>query len=586
MKIDGKRAIAFIVRNNGDSYSVEMADTENRIGDGYKKITIDIYPENIDRIAGLVTNDKYAFVGYGNKYNDNVILNYVIKNSAMLKSAGRSGVKSCIDTLVEQIINDDEEAKKAYKYVTLFNSVDMKRFLFSSGQDVSLRQYVVSSNFRSTDKESDVDNIANIMDTNRERIEARLRVEDMYNEDLFDGCEGVIGNRLIQRIYSKMNGIPIKSLVAPTRPVRMISFKDIISGKITFKSEQLKMLLDDLSSYNVGVSEPWTHYVAYKDLPMLMNLAGLRMNTGPTKMLSDDDGEVYNVDVTSFYPSIASLFGFFPSCVNSTFMEIFFGMLAKRVSAKKTDAPVSRCMKDMLNGIIGQYMIEGSWLYDPEASYKIRVNGALVMLELIEDLYDGFDVKCVTIDGMFVKSRRKGSAEKLRDIVDGWSSRTGLNAEITENKWVYMLSNNDYISDTSRKGFFCRSENNGFSNIPNIVREAVINKLVNGVPVETTVSNGTDIRDYITSVSSNIALEWHGEIFNHERFYYSNDERMCKVATKTNFGDPELIPVTESGVTIVTTMPETMPNNVNYMHYMSEANNIVEKINAQQLKLF
>ena len=88
MRIEGKRIIAFIIKKTDKEYIIHLADTENRLDDGYKKTRIGINSENIDRISNMFSNDKYAFVGFGNKYNDNIIINYV--QTTLQQNLGKS----------------------------------------------------------------------------------------------------------------------------------------------------------------------------------------------------------------------------------------------------------------------------------------------------------------------------------------------------------------------------------------------------------------------------------------------------------------------------------------------------------------
>lgn len=585
MKIEGRRIITFKIKKT-DKYVLYLADTERKTDDGYAKTEIEIVPANIDRIAGLVTNDKYAFVGFGNKYDDNIILNYIIRNKDLLRNAGQKSITELIEKTKENVLEkQDKDLERQYKYVNLFNSFDLQRFMFSKSEAVTLDAFVKSSDFRYSDGSHDVDNIANILEDIKARIDARTKIEEIYNEDLFDACEGVIGARLIKSLYARKNGVRQSDLASGQSKSTTVRMSDIILPKVRFSTEQMKMFLEDFSKESICVNDSWYRYVAMGKYEFGMNLAGLRLNTDPVKIESDGEGEVCNIDVSSFWPSIAVAYGIRPSHINDSFIDIFRDMLFKRLEFKKTDKACSDAMKLMLNGIIGQFMIEGSWLYDPEASMKIRINGALFMLMLAERLYDEVDIKCVTIDGMFVKSKRNGSMKSIRDIVDGWSIDTGLRADITEYGKVYMLSNNDYIADSTTKGFFSYQGNNGRNMVPDIIRIAVTENLVNGTPIDVTVRNHDKVCDYFASTISEDVLEWKGETFKSARYYYSDENRIGKIRI-SDFQATTTVPVTEYGVTITDELPPEIPENINYQYYISEANRIADKIKVQQLTLF
>ena len=584
MKIDGKRIIAFIIKKTDKGYVSYYADTEQRInGSECKKTEIAINPANVGRISDLVTNGKFAFVGFGNKYYDNIILNYIIKNKDILSDAGSTSITDMIDNVLDKILNEqDQELEKQYKYVSVFNSFDLQKFLFSKDQQVSLEQFVNASDFKYTDSNHDVDNIVNILDFNKERIEARSAIEEIYNEDLFDAHEGVVCAKLMKSLYARKNSLKRSDLRSVSKSIGKVCLGDIVFPEVSFRTEQMKMFLDELKNETIIVGQDWAKYVSIGKYELIMNLAGLRMNTEPCMLKSDDDGMLYNIDVKSFYPSVLVGYRVKPSQVNDTFIDIYGDMLSKRLEfAASGDEKCSEAMKYMLNGIVGQFMIENSWLYDPVASFKIRINGALLMLMLIEELKDYADIKCVTIDGMLVKSH-----EDISNVISQWSGKTKLNATVKHYEYAYMLTNNDYITDSTSKGFFSYHSNNGRNNVPNIVKVAVEENLVNGVPVKTTISGSSDIRDYLMSISSNDTLEWNGSIFKNARFYFSNDQKLCKVKDGGYFSEPTLVPVTDCGVTVTDTIGDSFPDNIDYGYYVSEANHIIEKLRVQQLNSF
>lgn len=589
MRIEGKRVITFTI-DKDVNYSIHLADTENKTDDGYKTTTIEVCTDKIGAIASLFSNSKYAFVGFGNKYKDNIIVNYILTNQRILTSVGNSYITEHIEqTLVDILEKQDENLEKQYKYVNLFNSIDLQVFMFSKDQKVSLEQFLKASDFKYTDKEHNALNIANILDEIKPRIDARLKVEEMYDEDLFDAHEGVVGARLMKSLYLKQNKLKWSDIKDKHNDVKSISFKDIILPNIKFERKDCNEFLDKLKTVVITPDEPWWDTVDIDGKTYGISLAGLRLNTDPVKLRSDVDGEIFNIDVASFWPSIICNYDIKPKQVNDTFLKNYKKLWKQRLEFKKTDKDVSTTMKYMLNGIIGQFMIENSWLYDPEASMRIRLNGALLMMMLVERLIPEFEIQCVTIDGMFVKSQMPNQQGRLAEIVNDWSKESKLNADITRHEFVYMMTNNDYVSDSSRKGFFVDQGNTGHSGVVPIVRDAVIEKLINNVPISDTIEKCNDIKKFMFPVSSSKdKLEWMGFVFNTERFYASTDSQRVNriIPNPSGIGDQRLVPTTECSVDIIDTIPEEFPCNVNYRYYISEAIRIVSKINETQLTLF
>lgn len=587
MRIDGKRIIAFILKRNENGYEIHLADTENKTDEGYKKICIAVSPDTVDRIADLVSDDRYAFVGYGNRYNDNIILNYIISNRKLMKNFGSKSISEHLDKMLETTLGgEDKDMERKYKYASMFNSFDLQKFLFSKDEAVTLEQFVNASDFEHCGSDYDVDNIANILDENKPRIDARLKIEEMYGEDLFDSHESTVGPRLVRSLYAKKNNMKLSDVKTNTIIKGSVSLSDVIMKNIGFNDNGLLSTIDELAKESIDIeNRSWMKYMSFREYEFFMNIAGVRMNTKPKMLKSDNEGEVFMIDIASFYPSIMTAYRIIPEGLNSSFIEIFGDMLSKRLLMKSSDKECSDSMKMMLVGTIGQLMIEGSWLYDPLASLKIRINGALLMMSLMEFIYDIAEIHCMTIDGMFVKTKGTGRFKDLKEAVERWSVKSKLSADIIKYKYVYMLSNNDYVTDTTSKGFFSYHGNNGRRSVPNIIRVAVTENLTNGTPIDETVLSDRDVKDYLMSISSTENLEWNGCVFKTARYFCSSDQKLCKFKDVYPM-DQTLVPVTDYGVTLVGDTGNADSEEIDYRYYISEANKIADKIKVQQLTLF
>ena len=580
MYIEDKRIIVFKIHKD-TSYTIKFKDTESS-----KKSEIEINPENMNKIAYLFSKDRYAFVGYGNKYNDNIIINYVIKNAKIFINVNTQFITNLIDkTLNDILVEKNETLEKEYKYVNLFNSFDLQSFMFSKEQKVSLEQFVNASNYIYSDEAHDVDNIMNILNDNEMRINARLQIEDMYGVDLFDSHEGIVGVKLIKYLYLKRIRQKWSDIKDRHSYVKIIHLNDIILPEIQFENDKLNLFLENFKRKTILPSDNINEHVCFDNDCYEINLAGLRKNTNPIHLESDDEGDVYYIDIASFFPSILCAYNIKPGHIENEFIEEYNKILTTRLGFKYRDYEVSTAMKYMLNGIIGQFMIEDSWLYDPSASLKIRLNGALFMLMLVEQLKKHSDIQCVTIDGLFLKTFGD-KKDEICNVVSEWESKTKLKAELSYFKEVYMISNNDYItSDFVYKGIFQKQMNTGRITSPNIIRLAAIYNLIHGQPVSSYIYQNRDISNFITSISSSdTSLKWKNRIFKNARIYYSTDEKICKLndaGTKASS-----LATAKSGVTILDEIPDKLPENINYQYYISEANAIVEKIKQQQLSLF
>ena len=98
----------------------------------------------------------------------------------------------------------------------------------------------------------------------------------------------------------------------------------------------------------------------------------------------------------------------------------------------------------------------------------------------------------------------------LDSILKGWESLTGLILETDEFEQFYQSAVNDYVgalkgyTETKdpkllkKKGFFIDDVVLGKGMPPKIIPKAVTNYLINGIPIEDTIKNCTNIHDFIT----------------------------------------------------------------------------------------
>lgn len=229
--------------------------------------------------------------------------------------------------------------------------------------------------------------------------------------------------------------------------------------------------------------------------------------------------QIWHVDVASFYPRLMIFHNLLTR--NSRKPEKFKMIYDKRIELKhagkkKEQAP----LKIVINGTYGISKAKTSKAYDPRNANLICMNGQLMLIDLIEHLevIDGFELIQSNTDGLIVSLPDTDEAfEQMDDICFEWESRCNMVLEFDEIKAMWGQKDvNNYIFEFTngkleRKGAYVKELSALDNDLP-IVNKAVVDYLVKGVPVEKTIGECDDLKEFqmVRKISSKYTCLLHG----------------------------------------------------------------------------
>lgn len=228
------------------------------------------------------------------------------------------------------------------------------------------------------------------------------------------------------------------------------------------------------------------------------------------------EGHFINMDVASLYPSLMINYGLLSrSCRPERFKDI----VDTRLRYKREKNPLQAPLKIVINGTYGASKAKSNPLYDPRQANRVCIYGQLLLLDLIEHLEPHCEIVQSNTDGVLVKLR-DGSQEAF-DIVDDiaweWEQRTGLVLEFEEFSKVIQKDVNNYIivkpdGTWKSKGAWVKKLSSLDYDLA-IVNRAVSECLVNGIPVEKTINECSDLKEFqmVKKVSYKYSAIYHGE---------------------------------------------------------------------------
>ncbi len=261
-----------------------------------------------------------------------------------------------------------------------------------------------------------------------------------------------------------------------------------------------------------------------------------------------DDRVIQNRDVSSLYPSLIELYDYLSRNVPDP--QLFYDIRRDRLTAKNNgDKETATDLKTPLNTVSGAQENPYNDLYDPLPTRSMRISGQLFLTMLAMRLLN----ECKTIkllnlntDGLMY-SVSKRELPIVDRICAEWEEQTKFELETDNISKVWLKDvNNLLFIDTKGKvktvgGYL----NYGISvkgawsinNNAIIVKKALVEYFVNGIPVEETINNSTDIFDFqlIAKAGSKYKEAYHivdGEkvsVQKVNRIYATADERYGKL---------------------------------------------------------
>jgi len=338
----------------------------------------------------------------------------------------------------------------------------------------------------------------------------------------------------------------------PRQTIRhSIRLADIILSYISFERPEFQRIREWLAAQVITETKG-----IFKDLTVTVDgfefsfgLGGIHGSINNAIVESDEQGEVIDIDVVSYYPSLAIVNGLYPAHLGVGFVHIYADLKAERVKHAKGTA-INAMLKLALNGTFGDSNNPYSALRDAQFTMAITVNGQLIICMLAERLLTipGLRLIQANTDGITVYCPRD-QIDRMRAICDEWSESTRLELEEAVYKRMMIRDVNNYLAETDsgkikRKGSYCYEtplENPSTGELQwhqdhgaRIIAKAAEAALLDGEDIRSYVTTHPQIEDFMLRAKINRSTRlFIGEVEQPQRItrYYisKTGEPMVKV---------------------------------------------------------
>lgn len=581
----------------------------------------------IDELCSFFLDKSKIFCGYNNLHYDDVIINYIIDYKRQLSKRSVWDICKSLYNLSNTIVTTEEgdiSKIKRWKYAHFFKSFDLLTMQFSQKLRVGLKEMQVTMHYPnvqeydgdfsqwlpkdSIDKMkeyniNDVESTTTLLYKLKDDIDLRLFIETEYGIDVLSFDKTKIGEKILEKKYCDAMHISPSQLKGQGSPMDYIPLKDVILPFIHYKNPKLQALLEDMKKQVVCSKERkgYEKKFVLSNVVYSVGVGGIHSINKPGVFLPNPDEYIGHSDVASMYPSLIIKYKWVPRHLGEIFLLIYLQIYDERIEAKHSgQAKKNDVLKYALNAVTGKMQQEVSWLYDPFTVFKIRINGQLILLMLVDKLLElGCKIVQVNTDGVMYVAK-KADANRVQEAISNIEQLTQLTFESDNYEAFYQYAVNDYfgIKDgysqskdpklIEKKGMFITKIALGKGMAPVVIPKAIINYFLTKEPVSDYIQRQTDIHDFLMSQKTDkkFKVEYGNEKIQRINRYYASTNG--KYLFKQNEEGEYTNLLTKSGVTVINKITDSSTENkkINYKYYISEAQKIIDEMTCVQLELF
>lgn len=582
-----------------------------------------------NKLVGLFKDPKFMFCGYNNIHYDNPIINFIIENINTMPDDYQRICRTLFKLGQTIITSETSESWKKWKYAKNFATLDLLTMLFSQKLRVGLKEMQVTMQFKNVQEYSgkfdeylpvseidemlkynlnDVESTNELLNRCKKDIDLRVGIQKEFGVDVLSKDGMTIGTEILKTKYLEKTGKSWYDIKDLRSPCDIIDLEQVIFPFIEFDTPILKELLSEMKQQKVSPGRKgYEKHFLLDNVEVTVGVGGIHTVNEPEIIMPNENELLLDSDVNSLYPSLIISYNLVPKHLGKEFLDVYGKVREDRLYAKRNHQDVKNMTyKLALNGATGNYQNEHSWLYDPVAVMKIRINGQLLLLKLTEMLLaKGARLKQLNTDGILYLIPKDVD---YQSVLTQWEQLTKLTLETEEYEAFYQFAINDYLaigkgyseSKDSKlikeKGLFIDKVSLGKGMQPMVIPKALRAYFADGIPVEDSIMNDRNLNDFITyqKVDKKFSVEYNNELISRINRYYvsTNGAKLYKCVlsyddekeTRNDYTNM----LKASGVTIVNNLEDVteFPDNVNYRYYIGECNKIISSFKNKQLSLF
>jgi len=612
---------------------------------------------NLDAMVKFIDDHKdYYFVGYNNLRFDAQVVEWILRNYQNWHEKDNLEIAAMIAQKAADVIHDANfevfpeyrEQDLSFKQIDLFKVahydnknrlVSLKRLEFEmdlenieempihhTKVDMTQEEIQITRGYCKNDVYATYEfykvlrgNTTHPLYEDQDQIQLRLDIQEEFDIPCLNYSDSKIGDEMIKKYYCKEKKMQYANLPKKGFFRKEIKVKNCIATYVTFKTTQLQAFLKKMKGITLGLQDDFKEHIDFYGNIYSFMKGGLHTENKPEIFEANEEYEIIDWDVSSYYPAIIINNGRYPKHLGKEFLEGYKQMFNKRLELKpqakkdKKIAGIVGALKLAVNSVYGKSSDMQSWIYDRQLTMFTTITGELSLMMLIE-AYElaGIHAISANTDGVTIRIK-KTDLDKMHEINAWWSQLTKYELERTDYTKIIFSTVNDYIAikpngEIKKKGDFVTDFELHKNKSGRIIPIALEEYFINGKPVADTIRNHGNIFDFAMRQKANKDFHFEGRsetgttIYNKLiRFYVSNTgEKLLKVKNVDSMSGAASVSQVEAGewvMTVCNHLKKDHPlDNINHSYYIERAERIINKIDyngkkrpviiANQLNLF
>ena len=453
---------------------------------------------------------------------------------------------------------------------------------------------------------NDLQNTQLLYESHKTAIQLREVLTRDYGVDVRSKSDPQIAEQVIRKEIQDRTG---RRYIQRAQIVPWRSFRYKAPSYLQYSSSTMRWVLDFIKQQDFVVDDHGSVTmppglekldVRIGEMTYRMGIGGLHSQEKRVVHRSDENYEITDNDVTSYYPAMMIKQQMYPPNVGPEFLQVFTGIVDRRVRAKRAgDKATAETLKIVANGTFGKTLERQGYsvVYYPEMGIQTTVGGQLSLLLLIERLeLAGIPVVSANTDGVTVKCPT--ALLGTRDaIMAQWEQDAGLSLESVRYKALYTRDVNNYIAFlhepstkdptpyrwAKAKGTYAKTIDVYPMKVNptcEICAEALIDFLATGRPVEDSVRSCTDIRRFIQMRTVTGGAVKDGVYLGKAvRWYYSTEVEGEIIYAKNGNSVAKT-----TGARPCMVLPDSLPADLDYQYYVDRSLAMLDDFVPKQAK--
>ena len=601
---------------------------------------------NLDVMINFINEHKdYYFVGYNNLRFDAQVVEWIIRNYDNWHEKDNLEIAAMIAQKAQDVIHDANfevfpeyrEQDLSFKQIDLFKlwhfdnknrRISLKRLEFEmdlenieempihhtkvnmTKEDIEITRDYCKNDVHATYEfyKITIGDTTHPIYKENDQIGLRLDIQKEFDIPCLNYSDSKIGDEMVKKYYCQEKKIQYSDLPKKGFFRKEIKVKNCIAPYVTFKTTQLQTFLKRMKITKLGLQDDFKEHIDFYGNIYSFMKGGLHTENKPEIFEADEEYEIIDWDVSSYYPAIIINNGRYPAHLGKEFLEGYKKMFEKRLELKpqakkdKRIAGIVGALKLAVNSVYGKSSDMQSWIYDRQLTMFTTITGELSLMMLIE-AYELADIHVISAntDGVTIRIK-KTHIDKMNKINEWWQNLTQYELERTDYAKIIFSTVNDYIAvktngEIKKKGDFLTDFELHKNKSARVVPLALEQYFINSTSVSEFIMGHRNIYDFAMRQKANRDFHFEGKsetgttIYNKLiRFYVSNTgEKLLKVKNENCDTNAAAISQVEAGdwvMTVCNHLKKDHPlDNINYSYYIERAERIINKINYRGKKV-